>query len=84
MTGVAQGLAPLAEALAEGEDDAAPFVPGGDHGKQGGGGYPVAGPNAELVHDQHFGRQVHLQPRFRLCWMRGFQRSSIGSYAWTK
>ena len=44
--GVAQQLTPLAEALAGSEDYAAPLLPGGDQGEEGGGRVPVVGPDA--------------------------------------
>ena len=55
---VAEQFAPLAELLVGSQDDDAPFVPGGHQGEEGGGRLPVVGPDAELVHDQHLGRQV--------------------------
>ena len=48
--GIAEKLAPLAEALVGRQDDAAPLIAGRHQGEEGGGGLPVVGLNAELVH----------------------------------
>ena len=64
---VAEQLAPLAEPLVGGEDDAAPLVPGRHEGEEGGGRFPVVGPDAELVHDQDLGRQVDPHPPVQVC-----------------
>ena len=55
---VAEGLAPLAEALVGRQDDAAALVARGDEREEGGRRHAVIGPHAELVDDEQLGRQV--------------------------
>src|SRR6185436_14371476 len=49
---VAEDLAPLAEALVRGQDDAAALVARRDEREEGGGRHAVIGPHAELVDDK--------------------------------
>src|SRR5439155_10817112 len=59
---VTEDLTPFGESLVRRQDDAASFIARGDQREEGGGGHSVVRPDAELVDDQHFGRQVDTQP----------------------
>jgi len=55
---IPQHLAPFGETLVGCQDDAPPLVAGRDEGEKCCGRLAVVGPDAELVNDEHLGRQV--------------------------
>jgi len=75
---VAQDIAPVAEALVGGQDDAAALVAGRDEGEERGGGEAVVGPDAELVDDQHPGREVDAQAAAEL--VVGLRPAEVRTY----
>lgn len=58
----AEHLAPLDEALVRGQDHVAALVASGDQGEEGCRGRAIIRPDAELVDDQHLGREVDAEP----------------------